>query len=38
LTVARLEPERFFIVDAARDEATVRRTVIDHLEKMLLKK
>ncbi len=32
LTLARLEPERFFIVDAGRNETTVRDTVIRHLE------
>ncbi len=32
LTLARLEPERFFIVDAGQNETTVRDTVIEHLE------
>jgi dTMP kinase len=37
LTVARLEPERFCIVDAARDEDTVRQAVLEQLEKILEK-
>ena len=35
LEIARMEPERFFVVDAVRDEDTVRKTVIDRLEKLL---
>ena len=35
LTVARLEPERFFIIDAGQDEAAVRQIVLQRLKDLV---